>query len=259
MKKLILVVFICLFLSFSAVNVSAGWFDEVQQFFAKRGNQAPEFQCTVNFVNTQNSGLIQVSKECEQYFLAHGRLGQICQLYTYNETKGISQCNFCLDRYLSKTNKNIPKDCLEVKIEKSHFSEQEIKKIVQDNKEIIDEEMGKIDCSKSSEVGRITFVQGRAFIQRSSRIIPATVGEVILPGDAIAAEDGSEAILQLNSNKQIKISEKTRLVIPACETEEKIKGRISSFFGNIWTRTRNFLSGVAFKVKELTGAVGVRG
>jgi hypothetical protein len=246
--------------------VSAGWFDEVKEYFAKKGNSIPEYQCNVHFKNFDTSSYIKSSEECMPFFILHKNIGHTCQIYSkYDEKKGIKQCNFCIDRFLSKTDKKIPKDCLDVKIEKSHFSEGEIKQLIEDNKDKIQEEINIKDLKKcypaNTEIGKISYVEGKGFIQRSSRIIPAIVGEGLMPEDTIISEKDSIVQFQIDkkdfSIKADSIMDK-RFQLPG-ECKSKEKGKISSFFSNIWGKIKSSLAGDSDKAQEMTAGAGVRG
>jgi hypothetical protein len=256
-KKSIIIVFMLLFLfTATAENANANFFSNVRNYFAQRGKEAPEFQCTIN-INTEAGG------DCLAYFLEY-KLGHTCQIYTkYDEKKGIKQCDFCVDRFLSKTSKKIPKSCLNVKIEGTHFTQEEMEQIALDRKDefqeinkdnsenIIPEEL---TADYGVELGRITFVQGRAFIERSLRIMPAIVGEGLLCNDILHIEEDSELTFEVNSN-EIKINRKTTYPLPTCKETDKTKS--GSFFGNLWGKIKEKLSGESSKT--LTATAGVRG
>jgi hypothetical protein len=261
-KKIITLLFIVFVLFTININVvSANFLDEIKEFFAKKGKIMPEYQCTIHLKNFESSTYIQSNEECMQYFVKYKNMGHTCQIYSkYNEKKGIKQCNFCIDRFLSKTDKIIPRDCLEIKIEKSHFSEDEVKQIIEENKNKIQEEINIKGLKKcydaDTEIGRISFVQGNGHIQRSSRIIPAIVGEGLMPGDTIISE--KDSIVQFNIDKtDFSISDK-RFQLPG-ECKPKEKGNISSFFGNIWDKIKSSLGGDSNKAQEMTAGAGVRG
>jgi hypothetical protein len=123
---------------------------------------------------------------------------------------------------------------------------------------------------RPGERGRVTFVQGRAYIQRSNRIIPAIVGEGLLSGDKISADEGSSVTIDLDEVGSMQISEKTRFNIP-CDPvmEESVGGPLEpviTFFKGIheesmkiWDQIKEFLSGESFEPKTPTATAGVRG
>jgi phosphoribosyl-AMP cyclohydrolase len=263
-KKTIIIVFMLLFLfTATAQDANANFFSNVRNYFAQRGKEVPEFQCIVN-INTEAGG------DCLAYFLEY-KLGHTCQIYTkYDEKKGIKQCDFCVDRFLSKTNKKIPKTCLDVKIEGTHFTQQEMEQIALNRKDEF-EEINKDNntnfnpeelayAEEGVELGRITFIQGRAFIERSLRIMPAIVGEGLLCGDRLSVEEDAELTIMLDS-KEIKIEEKTTFSLPACKGKDALskKGSFAHFIGNLWWKIKEKLSGDSFEVKTPTATAGVRG
>jgi hypothetical protein len=122
----------------------------------------------------------------------------------------------------------------------------------------------------TGERGRITSVQGKAYIQRSVRIIPASVGEVLLCGDIVSADAGSSVIIETDGTGTKKISEKARFDI-LCEPdldEEPggLLGEVNSFMGSlqvtmdhIWGQVKEILGGESFNVMVDTEGAGVRG
>jgi hypothetical protein len=267
MKQKIIV--LLLIIAIGLINIeqtyaSDGIFFKIKEYFAKKGDNMPEYQCSVHFQNFESSNYIQSSEECMPFFIIHKNIGHKCQIYSkFNEEKGIKQCNFCVDRFLSKTDKNIPKTCLEVKIEKTHFSEDEIQQIIEDNKDSIKKELNtdpnlKNDLKKcydaDTEVGRISYVQGKGFIQRSSRIIPAIVGEGLMPEDSISSDEDSIVTFNVEG-KEYTLSSKERFQLPS-ECKPKEKGKISSFFTNVWSKIKGALAGDSSKA--LTATAGVK-
>jgi hypothetical protein len=115
------------------------------------------------------------------------------------------------------------------------------------------------DFSTGKERGRVSFVQGKAFIQRSNRIIPVTIGEGLLPGDTISCEEG-ELVIEAATGGSLTIIEKTRFQIPEEKAVKKTNSNvISKIMGDIWTKTKAYVSKETFKALILTGACGVRG
>lgn len=125
------------------------------------------------------------------------------------------------------------------------------------------------DCGQY-EKGKITYVQGSAYVQRNARLIPASVGDVLLSGDTLIVEKGSEVTIELEDAGRMKLSGETRFQIP-CETEievgpEGLLGSIESFFEpvtvhveDLWMKFKEILAGESFGVKEDTAEAGVRG
>jgi phosphoribosyl-AMP cyclohydrolase len=228
-KKTIIIVFMLLFLfTATAENANANFFSNVRNYFAQRGKEAPEFECTVN-INTETSeDCIKFSKEY--------KLNHTCQIYTkYDEKKGIKQCDFCVDKFLSKTNKKIPKTCLDVKIEGTHFTNQEIEEIITNNKN----EIIKKESMSKEEVGKINNIKGEAYIIRNRRSNSAKIGNILLCGDSIKVENNSEVVIDIKSHGIIRITENIIFNISDCE--EKKKSNISSFFNNMWQNIKEKL------------------
>lgn len=117
-----------------------------------------------------------------------------------------------------------------------------------------------IELGEGVEKGRISFVQGNAFIQRGNRIIPAVVGEGLLAGDTVSCEQGSEVTIAGAVSGSLKIVDNVRFQIPEDKPAKKATySSISVFMGEIWTKTKEFLTGESFEVKTPDGACGVRG
>lgn len=112
-------------------------------------------------------------------------------------------------------------------------------------------------CYESyTDVGRITFVQGKSYIQRSSRLIPAFPGEGLMPGDSISTD--KDALVQFEiENKKFSVSGNEIFQIPK-ECEAKEKGKITNFFNNTWKKISSFLAGDSFKTQDMTAGAGVR-
>lgn len=109
------------------------------------------------------------------------------------------------------------------------------------------------------EKGRISFVEGRAHIQRGNRIIPAVVGEGLLAGDTVVSESGMVTI-EGEASGSLKIPAGIRLQIPEEKAVKKTSSSsLSKMIGNIWTKTKEFLTGESFEVKVCTATCGVRG
>jgi hypothetical protein len=239
LKKLSIFIVVLIF-STNLLVVQAGLFSDMSNYLAKRGGNVPEFQCTVN-IN------VEMGEDCLAYFLNY-KLGSTCQIYTkFNERKGIAQCDSCVNKFLSKTNKKIPKSCLDVKIERTYFSEEEINEIILNKSDSGPAEYG-------VESGRITHSQGKVFIQRNARLIPAIVGEGLLCGDVLVSDENSKLHYTLNS-KEFKIEGVIRVELPRC----KEKTKKDSFFGNLWGKIKSKLTDDSFKVKTPTATAGVRG
>jgi len=109
------------------------------------------------------------------------------------------------------------------------------------------------------EKGRISFVEGRAHIQRGNRIIPAVVGEGLLAGDTVVSESGMVTI-EGEASGSLKIPAGIRLEIPEEKAVKKTSSSsLSVMIGNIWGKTKELLGGESFEVKTPTGTCGVRG
>ncbi len=107
--------------------------------------------------------------------------------------------------------------------------------------------------------GRISSIEGKAYIQRDARIIPAVVGEVLLAGDTVVSESGVVTI-EGEVSGSLKIPVGIRLQIPEEKAVKKTSSSaLAEMLGNIWSKTKEFLSGESFEVKTPNGACGVRG
>jgi hypothetical protein len=120
------------------------------------------------------------------------------------------------------------------------------------------------------ERGRVTFVQGKAYILRSGRIIPASVGEGLLCGDTVSADAGSSVTIETEGKGIMKISENARFDV-LCESDPDeehggLLGEVNSFLGslqvtmdNLWMHVKEILRGDSFKAKADEATAGVRG
>lgn len=109
------------------------------------------------------------------------------------------------------------------------------------------------------EIGRITFVQGKGYIQRGSRIIPAIVGEGLLAGDTVSADKGSEVTVQLVTYGSKKVQDGGRLILAekVVHTPQGFFEPIFSFFGGIWSSIKENVANMEALVD--TATAGVRG
>jgi len=130
----------------------------------------------------------------------------------------------------------------------------------QDGKREIERlEFEKEEGSGTVEIGRITFVQGKAYIQRSARLIPAFVGETLLIGDTVAADEGGEVTIQLEKygSKTVKDGGKLILEEKVVQKPEGLLDPVFSFFGDIWTKVKDAIASVEAQIP--TATAGVRG
>jgi hypothetical protein len=109
------------------------------------------------------------------------------------------------------------------------------------------------------EKGEISFLQGRAFIQRGVRIIPAKIKDPVNAGDTISVEEGSQASINLYNTGLIKITEKSKFEIPLKEENNERTSSVSLFFGSLWTKAKKLVKGESFEIKTPTATAGVRG
>jgi len=111
----------------------------------------------------------------------------------------------------------------------------------------------------AEEKGVITYSEGRAFVVRGVRTIPAKVGTILMAGDVVAVEEGSAVSIDLTNTGLLKISEKTKFEIPQTQAKEERTSSISLFFGGIWTEAKKLIQGESFEIKTPTATAGVRG
>ncbi len=113
--------------------------------------------------------------------------------------------------------------------------------------------------SGTVEIGRITFVQGKAYIQRSARLIPATVGESLLAGDTVVADEGGEVTVQLVTYGSKTVKDGGRLILEekVVHTPQGLFEPVFSFFGGIWKTVKETITNVEALVD--TATAGVRG
>ncbi|WP_048150354.1 hypothetical protein [Methanolacinia paynteri] len=117
------------------------------------------------------------------------------------------------------------------------------------------------------EAGRVDSVGGSCYIQRGDRILPATVGEIILVGDRISCDEGSQVTIEFSSLGSARtFSSGPVWAIERENSETEPAGAIMSLFdeigkkaSEIWETVTGFLSGGKFDTAEPDEGVGVRG
>jgi len=130
-------------------------------------------------------------------------------------------------------------------------------------------------CKKTGEVGRITFVQGRFYIHRNSRILPASVSDSLMADDLIVGDDlDGKIIIQLDYSDHpdaggYTLTGRTRYgLTPYCPEPVRSEGvvgeiesvmeTVSTTLSDLWTQLKELLRGESFQVQEPTGG-GTRG
>lgn len=117
-----------------------------------------------------------------------------------------------------------------------------------------------VNLGTGQEKGRITLAKGEVYIERDGKLIDATTGEQLMAGDMLIIGEDSEMTIEAETGGTLKLIENMRFKLP--EEEQKVKidsDSLSAKIENIWTRTKEFLSGESFEVKECTATAGVRG
>ncbi|MCK9630100.1 MAG: hypothetical protein M0R30_00510 [Methanoregula sp.] len=131
-------------------------------------------------------------------------------------------------------------------------------------------------CMKTGEVGRITYIQGRYYIHRNARIIPATVSESLMADDLIYGDDpDGEIIIQLDYSDHpdaggYTLTGRTRYSLtPYCPEPVRSEGMmgevegvietVSTTIDDLWSKLKEILRGESFGVKTPTATAGVRG
>ncbi len=131
-------------------------------------------------------------------------------------------------------------------------------------------------CMEGVEVGRITFIQGRFYIHRNARIIPATVSESLMVDDLIVGDDpDGYIIIQLDYSDHpdaagYTLTGRTRYPLTAYCPEpvrseglmgeiESVMETVSNTFSDLFSQLKEFVRGESFEVKVPTATAGVRG
>ena len=117
------------------------------------------------------------------------------------------------------------------------------------------------------EAGRVDSFSGSCYIQRGDRILPATTGEIILVGDRISCEDGSQVTIDFFSLGSARtFSAGSVWSIEKESGESEPAGVIMSVFdeiqkkaAEIWDTVAGYLTGGRFDTEEMTEGAGVRG
>ena len=117
------------------------------------------------------------------------------------------------------------------------------------------------------EAGRVDSASGSCYIQRGERILPATVGEIILVGDRVSCDDGSQVTIEffsLGSGRTFSSGSVWAIERESGESEPaeaimSIFDEIGKKASEIWETVTEFLSGGKFDTTELDEGAGVRG
>lgn len=270
-KALLIFLVFVLFFSLNSVIVfaeSEGFVSRVKNFFTRTiekelsefqdsfefsedddsSRRRGDFRCEVTFFSAVTSGTVSYTRpECFD-FLRYEYSQEVCQVFEeYVASRGVSQCDFCVNRFLDNRDRKIPLSCLSVEI-----YEQEQKEVVE---EFSVEEA--VPDFRKGEVGRVTFVRGNGYVLRSDRVIPLTVGEFLMCDDVVGVEEGSEARIITKSGERT-ISGGSTFSLEKCEEKEK-PGFLRRTVGGLWNRIRTAVSGDSFKAEDLSAGAGVRG
>ncbi|WP_214084328.1 hypothetical protein [Methanoculleus sp.] len=113
---------------------------------------------------------------------------------------------------------------------------------------------------EEGEAGVISYVQGKAYIQRGPRILPATVGEVLLVGDSVAVDEGGQVTLEFDGlgTKDVYGGDRIHIVGKKVQEPEAMLEPVFTFFGGLWESIKGVLGGVQ-EALEPTATAGVRG
>jgi hypothetical protein len=122
-----------------------------------------------------------------------------------------------------------------------------------------------IPAGDGKDIGRISYVQGRAFIQRSNRLIPASVGEALIVGDKISCDKGSFVMVAFtNRDEDVTFTYGTIWTIQREKPPESQFEPVILFFKEIpnkvegiWLEIVGFISQQSAKVSD--AGAGVRG
>ena len=104
---------------------------------------------------------------------------------------------------------------------------------------------------------RIVSVQGRAFVVRGMRTLPATEGMKLAAKDIVASEDGSLVTLYIMGSGELKITEKSKFEIPERFAEQSPSE--PGLADQAGQEFKKILQGESFEIKTPTATCGVRG
>ncbi|MGC9435328.1 MAG: hypothetical protein ACP5C4_04475 [Methanomicrobiales archaeon] len=109
----------------------------------------------------------------------------------------------------------------------------------------------------------IGYLQGRGFVQRGTKVLPATQGMVLQPGDSVSAGEGSQVTVVSPDGELVKVTERTRFVIPEQEAPagplQAVVDGITGVFDSIWNGLNNLIRGESFEIKTPAAGTGSRG
>ena len=107
--------------------------------------------------------------------------------------------------------------------------------------------------------GEITFKKGRVLIERGIDIIPGRVGTKLEFGDTVVVEEGAEAAISIDGLGLIKVTQKTKFMVPIPESYNSDTSLLSLALGRAWCEAKEILKGESFEIKTPSGGGGVRG
>lgn len=119
------------------------------------------------------------------------------------------------------------------------------------------------ETAAATGVWTIGYMQGRGFVQRGTEVLPATQGMVLQVGDSVGAGEGSQVTIVSPDGDLVKITERTRFVIPEQEAPagplQAVVDSITGVFDSIWNGLNNLIKGESFEIKVPAAGTGSRG
>ena len=113
------------------------------------------------------------------------------------------------------------------------------------------------DWRRGSGIPYVESWKGRVFIIRGVRTLAPNSDEILVPGDVVAVEAGSNATIYYRQSS-LQLAELTKFEIAPRPTEERRKA-LSLFFGGIWSTMKDLIQGESFEIKTPTAVTGSRG
>ncbi len=121
---------------------------------------------------------------------------------------------------------------------------------------------GKAVYAAASDVGRIVYVSGPAWIEQSGVRDDAKAGSKVFRSDVVVTGPRGRAKIQMRGGSRIYVSSNSRLALKDYVTGDE--GLVSATFDMLWGKVRFLVSRISdrhgsFSVRSTTAVLGVRG
>lgn len=198
----------------------------------------------------------------------------MCQIYD-KSYDGTGTPDFCSGRCLART--DIPDDCAIISVRPTTVPEAHENRINIQNPlpgmsdAAISWGKKNITCSEKPryvQKGTVIDLGGekKGWIERGLGRFRAAPNAPLMGGDRVVVPEGSTATLNLNATGTLKVSEKTKFLIPVNSQDRSnqclrgsIQNSISNGVGGAWHWLKQTLQGEQYEIKVPTAVAGARG